>query len=312
MEKINLNPNWKFKETFPTISAYTTVSNCVSGNYPFIEAIKSFAWCDEVVVVDNFSNDGTWEKLLELKNEISQLVLYQINMEDCPNKDGLFKGMARAMCTAEYLIQFDSDEICKGSIGKWKKIVKTWNENDKLLSLPILEPIGFENNIRVNESHTPWKWRISRSSDVEVTHGLSKSNQKIINGVKYSKGSDGCEYIHIVSEEMIPHRLNNNAKKMLELKNSKQFDDYKNFIENIIKNDEPYILHVGHINLKNKIKLYLKTWHSWWNNLYGKEDSDPQNNIYFPGVKYENVTEEMIENKIKEIIETTPSVTING
>ena len=51
--------NW-----YPTISGYTTTLNCLRHNYPWHASIKSMlGFCDEVVVVDGGSNDGTWEEL---------------------------------------------------------------------------------------------------------------------------------------------------------------------------------------------------------------------------------------------------------
>ena len=48
----------------PTLSGYTTTKDCISQNYPFIESISSLlGFCDQVVVVDGGSTDGTWEEL---------------------------------------------------------------------------------------------------------------------------------------------------------------------------------------------------------------------------------------------------------
>ena len=126
-----LNTSWKFKETFPTISAYTTTSNCIEGGYPFEDAIRSFSWCDEIVVCDNFSKDGTREKLEELKKDLPQLQVYDIAMSGEPDQDGAYKAMSRAMCMSDYLIQFDSDEICMGSSEKWKNSCNWWSRSIK-------------------------------------------------------------------------------------------------------------------------------------------------------------------------------------
>ena len=51
----------------PTLSGYTTTRNCISQSYPYEDAINSMlGFCDEVVVVDSNSTDGTWEWIWEL------------------------------------------------------------------------------------------------------------------------------------------------------------------------------------------------------------------------------------------------------
>lgn len=47
-----------------TISSYTQTYNCISQDFPFEECITSLlGFSDEVIVVDAYSNDGTWERL---------------------------------------------------------------------------------------------------------------------------------------------------------------------------------------------------------------------------------------------------------
>ncbi len=51
------------------ISAHTLVTNPETLGYPYIESIKSFAdFCDEVIVVDGGTTDGSLEKIKEIPN----------------------------------------------------------------------------------------------------------------------------------------------------------------------------------------------------------------------------------------------------
>lgn len=304
MQKIQLNPNWKYKEHIASISAYTTCFNCIEGNYPFEEAIRSFAWCDEIVAINALSTDGTKERLEELKKEIPHLVVYDIPLEDIPGKDGQLKSYSRAMCTGEYLIQFDSDEVCVGDINKWKRLIKMFPDNQSLQELIVLEPFGSLTNLRVNDSHNNLKWRLSKSSNVELTHGIPDYDRVEKDGKVWSSGrSDGCFMVSIVNNKIMPSFFLEKEKTAAALKKEHKTEEYKKYIQTLISENHPMILHLGHVNLNKKLSLYLKSWHKWWDELYQKSE-----NIFWSGVKIEDVTQEMVDSKVKELIKDTPAI----
>lgn len=305
-----LNKNWEFKETFPTISAYVTTYNCVKGRYPVLEAIRSFLWVDELVVCDGGSTDGTREVLEDMAKTIPNLKIYDIPLSENPGKDGELKAMARAMCSSEYLIQFDSDEICVGDITHWRRLAKNFRSDQQMLNMLVLEPLGKITNLRTNNSHNNLKWRMSRNLP-EITHGIPAEDRQEVDGKVFSKGgSDGCFPIHIVTEKLIPTWTRSIEMIASDLKRSDDKEGYIQYISELIEKQTPMVLHLGHMNLESKIKLYLTSWHNWWCDLYGKDAADPKNNQYFPGVKIEDVTESMIEAKVFNLIATTESVTI--
>lgn len=308
---IKFNPSWKFREIFPTISAYVTSYNCVSGGYPIEKAIRSFAWTEQLIVVDGGSTDGTKELLERLQKEIPHLEIYDIPIDwENPGKDGNQKAMARAMCTSEFCIQFDADEICLGNPIKWKKIAKDMMDGVDIVDLMVLEPFGSPSSLRLNKEHNPIKWRIYRNCP-EITHGIPKHDRFERDGKIYSKGgSDGCDPIHVVTEMPYPSQPHETARRARALFNQGDPSEYKDFICEKLKDGTPMVLHLGHVDLVQKISLYLNSWHEWWNHLYGHPPSDPNHNQYFPMTPIESCNQVMIDSKVRDLILGTPSIDV--
>ena len=305
-----LNKDWKFKEQFPEVSAYTTTWNCAAGGYPVEESILSFSWCDKIIVVDGGSTDGTRERLEKLKEQLGdKLEIYDIPIDEAnPGKDGYQKAMSLAMCATPFAIQFDVDEICKGDPQKWKSMIKDSFSSTDILNLPVMEPYGELSRIRINEDHTPWKWRVYRTKP-EISHGIPEGDRLEQGGKIYSKGgSDGCVPIHVVNNQLYPSKAVGSARKLTELKRKRDWAEYKLAWEALVGSGEPYILHLGHVNLKQKIEHYLSSWRVWWNQLYNKDPADPKNNLFFPGVELSNIDEKMIGVKVEELKNKTLTI----
>lgn len=299
---LKLNENWKFQECFPTVSVYWTALNCLRWKYPLEDSIKSFAWADELIVVDGGSTDGTVEMLEKLKEKFEHLQVYSMPIDETdPGKDGAQKAIARAMTTCEFTIQVDADEICGGHPNLWKKKIKEMPAQIDILNLFVYEPVGDICKLRMNESHNPWKWRIFRNKP-EISHGIPKQDKLEIDGKIYSKGgSDGCFPINILTEELYPSYSETKLQNLILVKNSKDKEKYASVAKDLMSS-EPFVIHVGHVDLDAKIRNYLSNWHTWWCHLYNKDETDPQNNQHFPGVKLSDVTKEMIQDKIVSII----------
>lgn len=307
-KSVKIDKDWKFMELFPTISAYTTAYNCIKNKYPLFNAIKSFSWCDEIVVVDGGSDDGTLEKLYELQEDFPNLQVYEIPIDwEAPGKDGVQKAMSRAMCTSDITIQFDADEFCIGDPVKWKKLSKDISAD--ILELPVLEPFGDITKLRLNEKHNPVKWRIFLNR-AEITHGIPKKDRLEKDGKVFSKGmSDGCFPIDVVKETLYPSKMTQEAKKIKKLFNEDK-EEYKLFIETILAKKSPAILHVGHVDLKQKINLFLSEWRKWWAGLYDKDPEDIS--MYFQDLKLDEITEDIIDKKVKELTKKTPVIKIEA
>ena len=91
VEKLIFNEPYKFERIYPKISGYTTAYNVINLGIPFEQSIKSMlGFCDEVVVLDGESDDGTYEILEKMAKENEKIKLYQNTFDmDEPGIDGM-------------------------------------------------------------------------------------------------------------------------------------------------------------------------------------------------------------------------------
>jgi len=291
----------------PTISGYTTTKNCVKQNYPFIESIMSLlGFCDEVVVVDGGSTDGTWNKLKTLAREEDRLVIHKEARDWKDDRhavfDGLQKAVARSLCTSDYCWQQDVDEIVhEQDYSKIKKLIRDLPVEINLLALPVVEYWGKNEKVRIDVN--PWKWRLSRNLP-HITHGIPAPLRKFdSNGKLYSlPGSDGCDYIRSDSYEPIPFSTFYTADvdNLRSLCHSDQsaLNSYETWINNVIDN-LPGVHHYSWYDIHRKIKTYKGYWSKHWQSLYDiKQEDTAENNMFF-NKSWKNVS----DNDIKTLSE---------
>ena len=288
----------------PTISGYTTTLNCIDQKYPFKESILSLLqFCEQVVVVDGGSSDGTWEELESLSQENENLIIHR-QERDWNNKrfavfDGLQKALARVICTGEWCWQQDSDEIVhEEDIEKIRQLLLTLPKTIDLLALPVIEYWGKNEKVRLDVN--PWKWRLSRNRP-HITHGIP-SHLRVYDsdGNLYSKpGSDGCDYIRSDTYEIIPcatfydenaHKLRMNAL----MGSTDSLEQYSQWFESVI-NSLPSIFHYSWFDISRKIRTYRDYWSKHWQSLYDiKQEDSPENNMFFDK-SWSSVSEDEID-----------------
>ena len=288
----------------PKISGYTTTQNAISQSYPYIQSIKSLVgFCDEVVVVDGGSTDGTWEALEELSNQIPAVKVYQVKRDwNHPRHavfDGAQKAEARSRCTGDYCWQQDADEIVHEL--DYEKIVnlcRNFPKHANLISLPVVEYWGSLEKVRVDVN--PWKWRLSRNLP-EITHGIPKEfRREDEDGNLYAGlGTDGCDYIDKTTLERIPHasfytgEIHNLRVAALQ-GNALALENYEEWFQRVVEL-YPGVHHYSWLDISRKIRTYKNYWSKHWQSLYNIEQEDTIENNMFFNKTWEDVTEKDIE-----------------
>jgi len=285
---------WESHNKHKTISGYTTTYNCLKQSYPIEECVRSLlGFCDEVIVVDGGSTDGTIEKLHELQKEFEQLVVTNKprNWTDPGFSlfDGQQKAFARSQCTGDFCWQSDCDEVVhEDDYAKIRNLIEHFPKGVPMVSLPVIEYWGGHDKVRLDV--TPWKWRLSRNSP-RITHGVPKALQSIARDGRpcAKEGTDGCDLIDIETAEPIQHigfyTDRAHALRMGALEgNKKAIEGYEQWFSEIVHN-LPSVHHYSWFDIERKIKLYGQQGYGWskhWNDLYDKTiDDTSENNMFF-------------------------------
>lgn len=293
----------------PTVSGYTTTRNCISQKYPFEQSINSMLnFCNEVIVMDGQSSDGTWEKLQELAEKEPKIKVYQSDLDWEHARfavwDGKSKDLARQKCSMDFCWQQDSDEIVHKEDGeRILEIMSQFPPTMDLLALPVIEYWGGKDKVRFDINL--WKWRISKNKKY-IGHGIPKQ-LRVNEGTDnmYAKlGTDGCDYIHRETGDLIPC-ANFMTPDIEMLRRQGQTDEnahkmFQQWVDQIV-NTLPTVFHFSWWDIERKIHTYKNYWGNHWQSLYNLDVEDAAENNMFFDAPWSEVTDEMIKERSKEL-----------
>lgn len=279
-----------------TISGYITTFN-PNKYYPWKQAIKSLlGFCDEVVVVDGLSTDGTLEELQEWKKTEPKLRVVKRRWKfDEPAMDGMMKAYARSLCTKEFCFQIDADEIVHESdYEKIHNLCNILSSNIKVVTLPVLDLYGSNKTVRSDRGL--YKVRLSRNLR-EITHGIPKPFRKTNKqGKIYADPSvsDGCELINSSTLMPIDGHVSFFNNDMFVLQNT-NMEGFKKYITEAFKK-HPSVWHFSWADLERRIKVDLEFWDDQWKRLNNNQTIN-EFNRFFPNTPKDQITDDLIKQR---------------
>jgi glycosyltransferase involved in cell wall biosynthesis len=300
-------------ERRPTISGYTTTHDCIRQKYPYERCITSMlAFCDQVVIVDGGSTDGTWEILQKLERTDPSRIIAVQRVRDWSDPsfalfDGEQKAHARSLCTGDFCWQMDCDEIVhENDAEKIKHLAAEIPRGVEIVSLPVIEYWGGADKVRVDVM--PWKWRLSRN-DSRITHGVPSSLRRVdSSGRSYAaSGTDGCDMIYADTGEPVPH-VNFYTSDIDAMRRSalqgdvRALESYQAWFNSVVSS-LPSVFHYSWFDIERKIKLYRDYWTQHWQSLYGEKLVDSAENNMMFDAPWSAVSDSMIHERAEQMRE---------
>lgn len=249
------------------LSGYTTTHQCLERGYPIELTLKSmYSMCDEVVVVDAGSTDGTPQYIYERYPDIK---LYKEPVDFrhprwAIHSDGWLKAKARAYCTGDACLQMDSDEYMIPSQGSIiRGLAEKALREAVIIAIPVYEFWGELTRLRLDVGPKP---RIS-GNFAGITHGIpADCLEHDLEGHPYPRPvtSDTCCYINKGSGQRLAIQVDHGA---------------------------PGVWHTSWLDFERKIKHHRQYWNMFHASMYNQQPQPTMFNKPWKEVTDEDITE---------------------
>ncbi len=188
------------------ISGFMIVKDVLRQGYPFVEAIASaLPVCDEFLVSDGYSTDGTYEVLQKIANANPKV---EVHREKWPNRKDVtvlaeVTNSIRAKCSHQYILSLQANEVIHQESAPFIKALPEMFPNVATFSFPFIQFLdkykfaeGFRLRLAKNQ---PWivakgdAWTLGASSEF--------TRRKVLRSIVrprrfYYYLSKGVEFVH--------------------------------------------------------------------------------------------------------------------
>jgi len=163
------------KSSHKKFSAYMYIFRGNDYNLPYIEALESVLWCDEVrVATDIRFQDETIDRLREFALENKNVVLYEKEFDfDAINPHGKIKQELRNSCLGDWLIELDADEYFAQS--QVEKVKDLCLHTIPSINVIAVKQLNFFNGNWINLEHPIYRPLITRNLK-QIRHDLDIIN----------------------------------------------------------------------------------------------------------------------------------------
>lgn len=122
------------------------VKNGKSLGYPFVESIRSaLPLCDEFIISDGYSSDGTYEALKRHFGGISKIKIFRDTWNQKSFKGSAIRNAlneARRRCTKDYIIEIDANEIIPEEDIDFIRSIPEMHPDKELFAFPYYQILG--------------------------------------------------------------------------------------------------------------------------------------------------------------------------
>lgn len=266
------------------LSGYSACWNAFARDYPLVPCVEQLlSFCDEVVVADGGSQDGSYEFLQVWAARDARLRVTERPVDPqhprwALDADGRLKAHARAQCRGDFCFQADLDEIAADDAGPLiRQLCATWPQgragDEIVVALPFVEYWGSLYQVRAD---IPVNFpRLSRNAPT-ITHDVPRRARRFdSNGdlciALYA--SDSCDYVHRDSYEalrVVPlWSSDRESRRRDPLQRSEWQIDFNTAIEEL-----PTIFHLSWLDIERKLRHYRDHWPAFHASLYDVERAD--------------------------------------